>query len=100
MLNNFQELKALFRETKQEVYRTQLGWEKGLLWLGEINHLFTLFLFSISYCYFGILLFFSLSWLYVSSGWSILHQVNLFIPQVQASGCIKQLSLHPWKNTE
>ncbi|XP_051135098.1 kinesin-like protein KIN-14F isoform X2 [Andrographis paniculata] len=39
MLNLLQkpleDLKALYIETKQEVYRTQLGWEKELLWLGH-----------------------------------------------------------------
>ncbi|KAL0320912.1 UNVERIFIED_CONTAM: Kinesin-like protein KIN-14F [Sesamum radiatum] len=30
-----EDLKALFRETKQEVHQIQLGWEKELLWLGH-----------------------------------------------------------------
>ncbi|KAK4420867.1 Kinesin-like protein KIN-14F [Sesamum alatum] len=30
-----EDLKALFRETKQEIQQIQLGWEKELLWLGH-----------------------------------------------------------------
>lgn len=33
--NNFQELKVLFKETKQEVHKAQLGWEKEIEGLGE-----------------------------------------------------------------
>lgn len=45
--NFFQDLKALFKETKQEVHRVQLGWEKEIECLGEIQAsvLHCLFLF-------------------------------------------------------
>lgn len=35
--NYFQDLKALFKETKQEVHKVQLGWEKEIECLGEIQ---------------------------------------------------------------
>lgn len=35
--NYFQDLKALFKETKQEVHKVQLGWENGMEFLGEIQ---------------------------------------------------------------
>lgn len=47
--NNFQDLKSLFKETKQVVNQAQLGWETELQCLGEIQASCS-FLFSFDFC--------------------------------------------------